>query len=416
MAGLIEEIRKIFVDHSGTECDISRISSKINEGIDFVTSLSHDTEHRIFYFPVINLFIDVLTSFGRPMLSVTCNKKNIKRSHFRKFTIRYEDDSQVENETQESTVGDTANIVESELSGFLGLSVPFLVNDIAEEPSDFNLAPKHKVQYPILCKYKRSLMYPCTPSCVQYIAKVVTQLEELKRSTPKLSNTNTKHVPKEKPCFVTQDTWYDSMGANFPIVGVDTELNIPTKHISDILIRELGNPMNPKKCNDGTFLYHVHGMGKEICEKTIKSLNKFDHFRNEIYPDEISTTDLMPFWRSPYKFAVSGWKGHSRILVKVECKIIIMDPWKKFLHYEILDELTENNKHISITFVQRSISDQNNEKSCVMCCIARLLSVMDNLCESFTETDLLYVAEEPIDDFYAYLAVVTYRTKNVSLR
>jgi hypothetical protein len=416
MEWLIKEIRNIFTDRSKVEIDTLHTGSKINETIESVMSLNCDTERRIFYFPVVGLSVDIRVAYGFPMFLITCNKKIIKRSHLRKFTVKYDYNDQESSDNSRNTIYIDTNTDLTQAIESIDSVFPLTSNE-NEESYTLNPATKRdKIQYPTLSACKKSLTYPCNLSCNEYISRVITRLEKLKKEYAMTTvDKNKENIPKKNIVASMQDNWCDSMNAEFPVVGIDIELNIPMKHAVPILIRELGNPMNPKKCEDGIFLYHVHGMTSGNCEKTIKSLDKFDNFKNKIYPDEVNSTDLTSFWLSPYKFAISGWNKHARILVKINRKIIIIDPWGQYLHHKILDELTETNKHLEIMFLQRQIKDQTNEKSCVMCCIARLLSMIDNLNASFTETEMMHIVERPIDEFYAYLAVIAYRTKNLSI-
>jgi hypothetical protein len=206
------------------------------------------------------------------------------------------------------------------------------------------------------------------------------------------------------------DTYTTSL-TNTGILGLEVEFTIPDKYESDADITNEANKMsstNPIKVSDGTFLYGKNGVAPENTSKLLDLFrSKFPHIDSQVFPTVIINWDLTEFVSSSYRFALCSWNRHARILVKSRKKIdvMIVDPWMNGLPRAVSSQLAPANPKIRIGFFSRSRKDQSSEGSCVLCAMARLISLVD-----IANSDLIEVAlSKPIDNFYAYLVKTIYK-------
>lgn len=114
---------------------------------------------------------------------------------------------------------------------------------------------------------------------------------------------------------------------------------------------------------------------------------------------------------------IGGSNGCVKDVDYTKYDIWIVDPWKKYIAKDIMDELNRTNPEFTIKFISRSLKDQDKEGSCVLCSFARILHILDFVNFDSTPFDqrhqlLSLITSCPIPDFYAYLTSYILRTRN----
>lgn len=198
------------------------------------------------------------------------------------------------------------------------------------------------------------------------------------------------------------------------ILGIDIPIEIPDVYQPyTFLTRGTNNIHNPKKMGTGKYIFGRNGITTEHVTKIVEIIrNKFYHLHGKIYPMNIDTDDLKDFYKSKHQFAIGSFStNHERLLIKYDGSIFIVDPWMKYLPKKIMKNIDCEDETINVEFLQRSISDQDKEGSCVLCCIARMLYIADSLTlhDVYTKENIEQLVNEPITDFYAYLAHFVFR-------
>ncbi len=93
-------------------------------------------------------------------------------------------------------------------------------------------------------------------------------------------------------------------------------------------------------------------------------------------------------------------------------EIWIIDPWMRRLPAKLDEKIkTRNNPILTIKLANRIIKDQDKEGSCVLCAVSRLVYLMSQTIgsTSTTQQELINILNQPIPDFYAYLAKYLFR-------
>lgn len=198
------------------------------------------------------------------------------------------------------------------------------------------------------------------------------------------------------------------------ILGIDIPIVIPDVYQQYLCLeRGTNNIHNPRKIGTGKYIFGRNGITNENTTKIIEIVrNKFNHLHSKIYPMNINTDDLMDFYNSANQFAIGSFSTkHERLLIKIDDSILIIDPWMKYFPKKTMESIVCANKTINVEFLQRSMCDQDKEGSCVLCCIARMLYVADCLAlhNVYTRETIEQIVDEPITDFYAYLAHFVFR-------
>ena len=190
------------------------------------------------------------------------------------------------------------------------------------------------------------------------------------------------------------------------ILGLEVNFDISDKYIAYQMLtldKSIRSSSNPIKISEGIFIYGKNGINNDIIDKMILILNlKFSHISELLFPIIIKNYDLFEFNSSNYTYAICSWNHHARILVKIEDKIMIIDPWMKYLPIVVRENLTLLNSDIKIGFFSRNQKDQTSEGSCVFCVFARVIFMIDSY-ESIQKNIC-----KPIPDFYAYLVKIIY--------
>ena len=188
------------------------------------------------------------------------------------------------------------------------------------------------------------------------------------------------------------------------ILGLEVQFDIPDKYIQYQMLSletSIRSSSNPIKMHEGIFIYGKNGINTDMTDKMILMLNSiFSHTSELLFPTIIKNYDLVEFNSSPYTHAICSWNHHARILVKIEGRIMIIDPWMKYLPRVVRENLTNSN--IKIGFFSRNQKDQSTEGSCVFCVFARVLFMIDST--DSVEKNI----SKPIPDFYAYLVKIIY--------
>jgi hypothetical protein len=198
------------------------------------------------------------------------------------------------------------------------------------------------------------------------------------------------------------------------ILGIDIPIEIPDMYRTySFLGRAIHNVHNPKKIKIGKYIFGKNGVTSENTTKIVRVIRKtFEHLEGKIYPKNIQVEDLLDFYDGEYQFGIGSLSStHERLFVKIDNTIFIVDPWMKFIPKKTMEELSCVNNSIHFEFLQRFISDQGEEGSCVLCCVARMLYVVDSLMQYdfYTREHLGQIINEPITDFYAYLTHFVFR-------
>lgn len=193
------------------------------------------------------------------------------------------------------------------------------------------------------------------------------------------------------------------------ILGLEVNFEIPDQYKYSTLINNpenIRNKMNPTKVANGQFLYGKNLISITDLNNMINSAKKYiPNIINKIYPRVIESYELSIFITSKYKYAISSWNCHARILVKDEysVNVLIIDPWMNILPFKIRNELQIKNNTITFSLFNRTIKDQDTEGSCGFCAFSRMLYLIDK--EKYT---LYNAANQPIPDFYAYVTKLFY--------
>lgn len=197
---------------------------------------------------------------------------------------------------------------------------------------------------------------------------------------------------------------------------------------------------NPVKIHSGIFLFGINGLKNKIITKMLTILFvQFPCYQLLVFKFPLSTYKLSKVLLEEYKFILTSWDKHQRLLIKIpkdkdymintleidklkEYEILIIDPWKRKLSNNILIKLNQNNPHVTFRFMNRNIKDQDKEGSCSMCILARLLYILDSLYPNNLDPEIqagnklideyINILNKPIPDFYAYLVKYLYRKSN----
>lgn len=199
------------------------------------------------------------------------------------------------------------------------------------------------------------------------------------------------------------------------ILGIHIPVEIPEffHYQRDFLESNFSNPLNPLKTGVGKYTFGKNGVTARKITATLRYiLETFGQFRDQIYPVNISGYEISCFSKSRFTFALTGWLRHERLLVKHNDIIFVVDPWKRGLRQDIIEELVTTNSDTQFEFLTRSVKDQGREGSCVLCCVARMLQMASNISvlggDVVTST-IYQFADEPLLDFYAFLTAVVFR-------
>lgn len=196
------------------------------------------------------------------------------------------------------------------------------------------------------------------------------------------------------------------------ILGLEVNFDIPDKYIMyqmQLLDTSIRSSSNPIKISEGIFVYGKNGINANITNKMMLMLNsKFSHISELLFPTIIKNYNLVEFNSSHYTYAICCWNHHARILVKIQERIMIIDPWMQYLPRIVRENLALTNSNIKIGFFSRDQKDQTSEGSCVFCVFARVIFMIDSDVSIQPNVSIRENISKPIPDFYAYLVKIIY--------
>ncbi len=185
------------------------------------------------------------------------------------------------------------------------------------------------------------------------------------------------------------------------ILGLEVPFDIPENFKDFISEDEINSDSNPSKIKEGIFRFKLNGVSDTISTKTLNIISS--NFSN-IFSYLLNIENLHEFFKSDCTFGIFSWNHHARILHRVNNKVYVLDPWKRFLNDDIIEQMNSINKDIACIFVPRNIKDQcDGEASCILSAISRMLFL------ALLDSNVSDAYSQPIPDFFAFFASFFYR-------
>lgn len=203
---------------------------------------------------------------------------------------------------------------------------------------------------------------------------------------------------------------YEKIKTNKGVLGVHVDVVVPND------LKGLGlskSKFNPFKVDDGKFYYKKNGIELYKIYQTCLYLSIIERYRllfkKTIYGSDCDT--WKEFIQSTSIVAINQWNEHSRVIIKCDNDLYMIDPWINNSNYynesktycEIVEICKKENKIFQ--FIPRDIKDQmTGEGSCAIAATARALYLADQLRYGFNKERVLMLIERPIPDIHALVA------------